>query len=215
MNHRVPYPDRAAAGDALAAELRRYAGRDDLVVLGLPRGGVPVAARVAAALAAPLDALVVRKVGVPGQPELAMGAVAGVAGGIEVVRNDRVIRRAGVDDAAFAAALRDEVPELRRREHAYRGDRPPAAVTGRTVIVVDDGLATGATMRAAVAAIRRQGPGRVVVAAPIGAGETCLALETAADEVVCPWTPGRFDAVSQGYRDFAPTADDEVRALLG
>jgi len=208
-----PYPDREAAGDALAAALRGYAGRQDLLVLGLPRGGVPVAARVAAALGAPLDVLVVRKLGLPSAPELAMGAIAGVGDEVEVVRNPRT--SASVDDATFDAVLADERAELRRRERAYRASRPAAALTGRTVLLIDDGLATGATMRAAVTAVRRREPARVVVAVPIAPADTCRELAEVADEVVCPWTPPGFAAVGQGYRDFRQTADDEVRQLLG
>jgi predicted phosphoribosyltransferase len=210
-----PYADRAAAGQVLAGELSAYAGATGLVVLGLPRGGVPVAAPVAAALGAPLDALVVRKIGLPGQPELAMGAVAGVGGDAAVVRNEAVIERAGVDGATFDRVLQQEAAELRRRELSYRGARPPAPVAGQMVIVLDDGLATGATMRAAVAALRHGRPARIVVAAPIGAVPTCAALAAEADEVVCPWTPSDFSSVGQGYRDFAPTSDEEVRRLLG
>ncbi len=211
----TPYADRTAAGQALARELTNYRGADDVVVLGLPRGGVPVAAAVARALAAPLDVLIVRKVGLPWQPELAMGAVAGVGGAIDVVRNAEVIGAAGVDEATFDAALRREIEELRRREQSYRGIRPAVALRARTVILIDDGLATGATMRAAVAAVRGQHPAGVVVAVPVAAAHTCRDLTQHADEVVCAWIPEQFFAVGQGYRDFRPTTDDEVRALLG
>jgi len=210
---RRPYADRLAAGGALARELGRYAERRDLLVLGLPRGGMPVAARVAQALLAPLDAVVVRKLGLPDQPELAMGAVAVLGDRLEVVRTARLA--ADSTDEQFEAALRRESQELRRRQRAYRGDRPPPSVAGRTVIIVDDGLATGATMRAAVAAVRRGRPEAIVVAVPIGARDTCVLLAAEVDEVICPWTPADFTAVGQGYRDFSATADDEVRAVLG
>ena len=209
---RRPYPDRCAAGQALAAELSGYAGRADVVVLGLPRGGVPVAAEVATRLGAPLDVVLVRKVGLPRHGELAMGAVAAIGDRIEVVRNELVLARAHVGSDAFDEACAREIVELRRRERDYRGDRAGFPVTGRVAILVDDGLATGSTMRAALAALHRQRPGRVVVAVPIGAAESCAALD--ADEVVCPWQPPQFQAVGQGYLDFAPTSDDEDRTLL-
>ena len=211
---RVTYPDRTAAGRALAAALGHLAGRAGLLVLGLPRGGVPVAAEVAVALHAPLDVLVVRKLGLPGRPELAMGAIAGVGGDVETVRNAEVIAGAEPDPAAVAEVLDRELTELRRREAAYRGGRPPARVQGRTVLVVDDGLATGATVRAAVAAVRRGDPARVVVAAPVGAAGSVQELGRVADEVVCPLTPRPFRAVGQAYDDFGETTDDEVRAAL-
>jgi len=207
-------PDRAAGGDVLAQELRAYADRDDVIVLGLPRGGVPVAARVAAALHAALDVVVVRKVGLPGRPELAMGAVAGLGGTIEIVRNEDVLERAHVDDAGFVRAVRREIDELRRREQLLRGSRPAPTLRDHVVIVVDDGLATGATMRAALTAVTRQHPARTIAAVPVGAAETCQALRTHAAEVVCPWTPPDFSAVGQYYRDFSATSEDEVRSLL-
>lgn len=215
MRHvRRPYPDREAAGRELAGRLTEYAGRSDVVVLALPRGGVPVALPVAQALGAPLDVVVVRKLGVPGQPELAMGALAGFAEGVEVVRNDRVLAALHVSDEQFEAVHRAELAELRRREAAYREDRPPISVRSQTVLLVDDGLATGSTMAAAVAAARHQQPERLVVAVPIGSPETCVALRDLADEVVCLWTPRVFSAVGQGYVDFRATSDDEVRELL-
>jgi predicted phosphoribosyltransferase len=212
---RRPYADRAEAGDALAAELARYGGRDDVVVLALPRGGVPVAARIAAALNAPLDVLLVRKLGVPWHPELAMGAIAGTGERVEVVRNEDVLGRGKPSDEEFARVLRQESDELRRRERAYRGDREPVPIAGRVVILVDDGLATGATMRAAATAVRRQHPARLVVAVPIGSPRTCRALAALVDEVVCPWAPERFVAVGQGYGDFRQVDDATVTRLLG
>lgn len=212
---RRPYADREEAGDVLAAELAGYLGRPDVLILGLPRGGVPVAARVAAALGAPLDALAVRKLGLPFHRELAMGAIAAIGSVVEVVRNDRVIDRVGIGEADFQRVLERETDELLRRERNYRGDRVPPQLRGRTVIVVDDGLATGSTMRAAVATLRRAEPARIVVAVPIAAADTCSDLSEQADDVVCPWTPTGFFAVGQGYADFSPTTDDEVRQLLG
>jgi putative phosphoribosyl transferase len=214
------FADRADAGRRLAtAVAQRLADRPDLsrtplVVLGLPRGGVPVAAEVARELGAPLDVLVVRKLGLPGQRELAMGAIAGVAGDIEVVRNEAVLVQAGVGEEAFQDVYAAEVAELRRRESAYRGDRPPAEVAGCSAVVVDDGLATGSTMRAAVAAVRHGRPAAVVVAVPVGARDTCARLAAEVDEVVCLTMPHGFAAVGQVYVDFSPTQDDEVRRVL-
>jgi predicted phosphoribosyltransferase len=208
------YADRDDAGRALAELLSHYGAQPDVVVLGLPRGGVPVAARVATALGAPLDVLVVRKLGLPWQPELAMGAIAGVGEEVELIRNDPVLTRSRVSPRVFDSVYRRELLELRRREDSYRGGRPPAQIRDRTVILIDDGLATGSTMRAGVAAVRRQRPGRVVVAVPVGAAETCAGLRNDVDEVVCVWTPARFMAVGQAYRDFTPTSDAEVRHLL-
>jgi len=212
-----PYEDRDAAGRVLAAQVRDRlgpAGAGNTVVLALPRGGVPVAAPVAAALEAPLDVLAVRKIGLPGHRELAMGAVAGVGDSVQVVRNELVLSRERVPEAAFQAVLEREVTELRRREAAYRGGRPPVAVRGRTVVIVDDGLATGSTMRAGVRAVRQQQPARVVVAVPVGSADTCRSLSGEADEVVCAWTPAGFSAVGQAYLDFSPVGDDEVRRVL-
>lgn len=209
-----PYADRADAGRELASGLDGYAGRDDVVVLGLPRGGVPVAAPVAAHLHAPLDVLVVRKLGLPRHPELAMGAVAGGASGLQVVRNPEVISRGRVSEDVFASVLDAEVAELRRRESLYRGARPPVALRGRVVIVVDDGLATGASLRVALRVIQQEEPGLVVVAIPIGPADACAALAEEVDELVCPWLPADFSAVGQGYVDFDQTTNDEVRRLL-
>src|SRR5687768_6493919 len=172
------FRDRAEAGRILAADLADYAGRPDVVVLALPRGGVPVGYEVARALGAPLDVFLVRKLGLPGQEELAMGAVA--TGGVRVL-NDEVVLGLGIPDWTIDEVARQEERELRRREGLYRGDRPPPEVRGRTVILVDDGLATGSTMRAAVAALRKQGPARIVVAVPIGAPETCAEFQSEAD----------------------------------
>lgn len=206
-----PFGDRRAAGRELAQHLSDYADGDDVVVLGLPRGGVPVAYEVARALRAPLDMLVVRKLGVPGHEELAMGAIA--SGGVEV-RNDQVIADARVDDELLEAVAGHERIELARRERTYRGDRPPVDVAGRTALVVDDGLATGATMRAAVAALRERGAAVIVVAVPIAAPAVCTEMGAIVDEIVCLRTPEPFVAIGLWYRDFEPTADDEVRRLI-
>ncbi|TDW71106.1 phosphoribosyltransferase [Kribbella pratensis] len=207
---RRPYFDRAAAGEALADELGQVAG--SVLVLGLARGGVPVAAPVADALGAELDVLIVRKLGYPGQPELAMGAIAGVGEELHVVRNEQIAR--DVDAAAMEEVRQREILELRRRESAYRGDRPPIDVRDRVVILVDDGLATGSTMRAAVEAVRRQRPARVIVAVPVGGVESCRRLARIADQVVCVWIPRYFNAVGQAYRDFSSVSDDEVQRVL-
>lgn len=210
----TPFADREEAGRELAAGLTAYAGRDDVVVLALPRGGAPVAAPVARALGAPLDVLVVRKLGLPGQPEVAMGAIAGVGDCVELVRNERVLSVASVSEEDFRGVHERELHELRRREAAYRDGRPAVVVREKVVVLVDDGLATGSTMLAAVAAVRQQHPARLVVAVPVGSADTCAALRRDADEVVCAWTPEPFYAVGQGYRDFSATEDDEVRAVL-
>jgi putative phosphoribosyl transferase len=208
------YADRRDAGEALAALLTSYADRDDVVVLGLPRGGVVVAAPVATALSAPLDILVVRKLGLPGRPELAMAAVTEVAGQVAIVRNEDVLRRWPVPEQVLTAVLQDELAELRRRETAYRGDRPPLPVGGHVAILVDDGLATGASMRAAVSGVRLLGPAAVVIAVPVGATETCRALRPLVDDLVCPWMPRPFRAVGQAYDDFSATDDAEVLQAL-
>jgi putative phosphoribosyl transferase len=205
------FQDRAAAGRVLAQRLTKYAGSPDLVVLALPWGGVPVGFQVARSLRAPLEVLPVRKLGVPGREELAMGAIA--SDGTQVV-NRQVVRELGIAEDTLQAVAAVEHQELERRQRTYRGQRPPPELTGKAVIVVDDGLATGATMWAAVAAIRRQRPARVVVAVPVGAASTCQALEQAADEVICASMPALFVAVGQAYRDFAQTTDEEVRTLL-
>jgi putative phosphoribosyl transferase len=205
------FRDRTDAGRRLAGELTQYAGRDDVIVLALPRGGVPVGAEVARALGAPLDVFLVRKLGVPGHEELAMGAIA--SGGVRVLNRD-VLDQLRIPPQRVDAVAAQELEELARREAAYRDGRPAPDVRGKTVILVDDGLATGASMKAAVAALRGLGPARVVVAVPVGAAETCAELAPMADEVVCTATPDPFYAVGSWYADFDQTTDDEVRALL-
>jgi putative phosphoribosyl transferase len=205
------YADRREAGRELAARLQRYAGRDDVIVLALPRGGVPVAYEVAEALGAPLDLFLVRKLGTPGHAELAMGAIA--SGGVTVL-NDEVVQYLGIRREQIDAVAREEQRELERRQREYTGDRPAPALAGRTVIIIDDGLATGSTMRAAVQAIKQQSPARVIVAVPVGAPDTCQDLGAIADEVVCARMPVPFSAVGQWYRDFSQTSDNEVRTLL-
>jgi putative phosphoribosyl transferase len=207
-----PYRDRVEAGELLGESLARYRDRDDVVVLALPRGGVPVADRVARALRAPFDVFVVRKLGVPGHEELAMGAIA--SGGIRLV-NDDVVGPLGIPPHVIDSVAQSEQVELERREQLYRDERDPIGLADKTVIIVDDGLATGSTMRAAVMAVRQQQPARVIVAAPVGAPSTCQDLARDADEVVCVRMPDPFVAVGLWYRDFAPTSDEEVRALLG
>ena len=204
------FKDRREAGRRLAEDLAEYAGLDP-VVLALPRGGVPVAYEVANALNAPLDVFLVRKLGVPGHEELAMGAIA--SGGVRVV-NESVQRGLGLTEAEVEAVAAQEAAELERRERAYRGDRPPPDLRGRTAILVDDGLATGSSMRAAVAAVRQLGPARVAVAVPVAARETCAALHREVEDVVCSVTPEDFYAVGLWYEDFSQTTDGEVRDLL-
>jgi predicted phosphoribosyltransferase len=208
---RTQFRDRAEAGDVLAGQLGHYAGQPGVLVLALPRGGVPVAARVAEALKAPLDVFVVRKLGVPGHEELAMGAIA--TGGVQV-RNEEVVSRLRLGEADLRRVAEAEARELARRERSYREGRPPPDLAGRVVILVDDGLATGSTMRAAVAAARRLGPARVVVAVPTAPASTCPGLREEADEVVCATTPRPFRAVGYSYRSFPQTSDQEVRDLL-
>jgi predicted phosphoribosyltransferase len=205
------FRDRRDAGRQLAAELGEYRDRADVLVLALPRGGVPVGFEVAQALGAPLDVFVVRKLGVPGHEELAMGAIA--SGGARVI-NEAVVRRARITDAVLAAVTAREQEEVARRERLYRGDRPPPDVRDRTVILVDDRLATGATMRAGVEAVRQGGAKRIVVAVPVGSPETCESMCRGADEVVCLATPEPFVAVGFWYEDFGQESDDDVRTLL-
>jgi predicted phosphoribosyltransferase len=209
-----PFADRADAGRQLGARLAERP-RPGAVVLGLPRGGVVVGAGVAAALGAPLDLLAVRKIGFPGRPELAMGAVAAVAGAVETVRVEDVLATSPVPGAVFDRAREAEVAELRRREAAYRGDRPALELRGRPVVLVDDGLATGATMRAAVAAARGCAPAALTVAVPVGAPRPLAALRAEVEEVVALLEPASFRSVDQAYDDFSATADAEVRAALG
>lgn len=205
------FADRHDAGRALAAALRSYAGRGDVVVLALPRGGVPVAFEVAEALGVPLDLFMVRKLGAPQHPELAMGAIA--SGGVRVL-NDDVVRWYAITPAQIDAVAREEHRELERREEAYREGRDALPIDGKIVILIDDGLATGSTMRAAVQAVRGHHPSRVVVAVPVGARDTCDELGAHADEVVCVRSPEPFVAVGQWYGDFSQTTDQEVRNLL-
>jgi putative phosphoribosyl transferase len=207
----LTFRDRSEAGRFLASQLSRYAGRPDVLVLALPRGGVPVGDEVARALGAPLDVFLVRKLGVPGHGELAMGAIA--SGGVRVLNQD-VVEALGIPPAAIEAVAEREARELARREREYRDGRPAPDVRGRTMILVDDGLATGSTMRAAVAALRQLGPAAIVVAVPTAARETCDELRPLVDEVVCASTPRPFRAVGLWYDDFSQTTDEEVRALL-
>jgi putative phosphoribosyl transferase len=205
------FSDRTEAGKYLAAQLESYKDRDDVVVLALPRGGVPVAFEVAQALRAPLDIFLVRKLGVPGHEELAMGAIA--TGGLRVLNND-VVDYLQIPHEVIDAVADQEMEELKRRERAYRGDRPEPDVRGKTVILVDDGLATGSTMRAAAAALRQQNPARIVVAVPVSAPQTCNEYRMGVDEIICAATPEPFYGVGQWYLDFSQTTDEEVRDLL-
>jgi putative phosphoribosyl transferase len=207
------FRNRRHAGRALATQLSRYrcTAERPSVVLALPRGGVPVGFEVARALAAPLDILLVRKLGLPGHTELAMGAIA--SGGIRVL-NDEIVESLGIPESMIEKVARWEQHELERREHVYRGDRPAIPIEGRAAILVDDGLATGATMRAAARSARGRSPARVIVAVPVGSRDTVDALRREADEVVCIDSPEPFYAVGLWYDDFTPTTDDDVIALL-
>jgi putative phosphoribosyl transferase len=205
------FHDRTEAGQLLAKKLMKYANHPDVVVLALPRGGVPVAYEVARALHVPLDIFVVRKLGLPGHEELAIGAIA--SHGVRVLNED-VVRKLGISLDMFDAITAEERLELERRERAYRGDNPAPDVHGRTVILVDDGLATGSTMRAAVIALRQERPARVIVAVPVGSAETCAEFQMEADETVCVRMPEPFYAVGLWYDDFAQTTDEEVHNLL-
>ncbi|HWP58418.1 MAG TPA: phosphoribosyltransferase [Candidatus Acidoferrales bacterium] len=205
------FEDRADAGQRLAQKLRNYADRSDVLVLALPRGGVPVAYEVARALGVPLDVFLVRKLGVPGHEELAMGAIA--TGGVRVV-NETVIREIGISPETIDAVAEREAAELARREQLYRGEAPPPDVRGRTAILVDDGLATGASMRAAARALRRMEPSKIVVAVPVAAVDVCAELRREVDDVVCLVAPELFMSVGSWYGDFSQTTDDEVRELL-
>jgi len=205
------FRDRIDGGRQLAAQLTEYGGRSDVVVLGLPRGGVPVAKEVATRLKAPLDVFLVRKLGVPGHPELAMGAIA--EGGVEVLSDDLIQDLRIPPELVQEVAVRERV-ELERRDVLYRGGRKAPVVRGRTVILVDDGLATGSSMQAAVLALRQHAPARIVVAVPVGARDSCDRLGGVADQVVCVLTPEPFNAVGLWYDEFSQTTDDEVRRLL-
>ena len=208
---RVRFRDRRDAGRRLAGKLREYAGRDDVIVLALPRGGVPVGFEIATALQVPLDVFVVRKLGLPWHEELAMGALA--SGGVRVLDEDLIrVARVSYDDIERVTSI--EQAELERRERRYRGDRLFPDVSDKTVILVDDGLATGSTMRAGVSALRRENPARIIVAVPVAAPETCNAFRDIADEIVCAETPEPFMAVGLWYDDFNQTTDDEVHDLL-
>ena len=215
LGPKLPYPDRKTAGETLAAALTAYKSQPNLIVLALPRGGVPVAFEVARRLNAPLDLMLVRKLGLPGQPELAMGAIAysGNQGGDQVL-NEELVNRWGISAAVIAQAAAKARAELARRARTYRGDRPEPDLGGRTVILIDDGLATGATMRAAIQAAKQQHPAEIVVAVPVAPPDTVRALQNQADAVICPATPEPFWGVGQWYHDFTQTTHDEVRSLL-
>jgi putative phosphoribosyl transferase len=203
--------DRAEAGQLLATKLAAYANRPDVLVLALPRGGVPVAFEVAGVLHAPLDVIIVRKLGVPGEEELAMGAIA--SGGVRVL-NDDVVQMLAIPEEVVNKVAAHEQHEVERREHLYRGDRPASDIHDRIVILVDDGIATGATMRAAVAAVRQQQPARIVIAVPVAAAATCEEFAAVVDELVCILRPENFFAVGIWYESFSQTTDEEVRDLL-
>lgn len=211
FGHPSGYLDRRDAGRQLASALEAYANRSDVAVLGLPRGGVPVADEVASALHAPLDVFIVRKLGAPWHPELALGALA--EGGIEIRHRDSMASF-GVSDADLDHVALQEREELARRVQRYRGSRPATDLWNRTVILVDDGLATGSTMEAAIAAVRQHRPARIVVAVPVGAADTCRRIGALADDLVCPLAPARFSAVGEWYADFSQTTDEEVAAVL-
>lgn len=206
-----PYLDRRQAGVELAKHLEDFRDRPEVVVLGLPRGGVPVAHEVASELGVALDVFIVRKLGVPGRPELAMGAIA--SGGVRVM-NEKVIAWLGVSKELIDDVVHHELVELDRRDQVYRAGRAALDVRDRVVILIDDGLATGSTMKAAVEAVRAQHPARIVVAVPVGAASTCREIAAVADQIVCPRAPENFAAVGEWYHDFLPTSDEEVRGLL-
>jgi putative phosphoribosyl transferase len=205
------FRDRRDAGSQLAERLAHYAGRSDTIVLALPRGGVPVAYEIARAIVAPLDVFLVRKLGLPGHEEFAIGAIA--SGGVRVL-NEETLRDYGVSREQVDAVVAAEERELARRERQYRDDRPFPSVEGRIVILVDDGLATGSTMRAAIAALRQELPARIIVAVPVAPRETCSELHQIVDEMICLTTPDPFYAVGLWYEDFSQTTDEEVRAYL-
>ena len=205
------FRDRSEAGQRLGSQLQEYANRNDVTVLALPRGGVPVAFEVARTLRAPLDVFLVRKLGAPGQEELAMGAVA--TGGVCVVNPD-VVRSLGISREQLEAVATQQIKELQRQEQSFRGNRESTDVRGHTVILVDDGLATGSTMRAGVIALRQEQPRQIVVAVPVASRSTCAELQGQADETICLYTPLAFHAVGQWYQDFSPITDDQVHQLL-
>lgn len=205
------FKNRQDAGEKLAEKLTEYAGRDDVLVLALPRGGVPVAFEVARRLGTPLDIFLVRKLGVPGQEELAMGAIA--SNGVRVL-NESVVASLNIPDAAIEAVARREQIELERREKAYREGLPAPRVKGKVVILIDDGLATGATMRAAAIALKQQNPAKIIIAVPVSSPETCKEFEAKVDAIVCAVTPRPFYGVGMWYEDFSQTTDEEVRQLL-
>jgi len=205
------FENRREAGQQLAQELSGYADREDVIVLGLPRGGVPVAFEVAKALGAPLDVFVVRKLGFPGNPELAMGAIA--SGDVRVM-NQNVVRTIGVSDKAIERVIKEEREKLKEREEIYRGARPRVDLEGKTVLLIDDGLATGATMRAAVRALRQHNPEKIVVAVPTAPPETCAEFKKIVDEIICVTTPRMFMGVGGAYRDFSQTTNQQVRDML-
>jgi putative phosphoribosyl transferase len=207
----IPFRDRRDAGRKLARKLPHYANRSDVIVLALPRGGVPVAYEVALALNVPLDIFIVRKLGLPGQEEFAISAIA--SGGIRVL-NEEIIRELQIPDATIDRVAQRELQELQRREHLYRGDRPAPEVHDRIVILIDDGLATGASMRAAVAGLHTQYPKRIIVAVPTAAPETCEALQNEVDEIICAITPRPFLGVGRWYEDFSQITDEGVRLFL-
>lgn len=211
MTSETKFRNRTEAGKLLARKLIQYGDRSDVLVLGLPRGGVPVAFEVAKALNAPLDIWLVRKLGVPGHQELAMGAIA--SGGMQVL-NDDVLAWLRISGHTIAEVADLELHELQRRDRVYRGDRPPPQIRDRIVILVDDGLATGSTMRAAIGGLKPQHPQRIVIAVPVGPPDTCDRLRSEADEVVCLMTPTHFSAIGPWYEDFEQTTDEEVCELL-
>ncbi len=205
------FVDRTEAGKLLAARLESYASRSDVLVLALPRGGVPVAFEVSRALKAPLDVFVIRKLGMPGQEELAMGAIAG--GGVKVLNYD-VVQTFGISSQMIEAVASREAEELVRRERLYRGNKPAPEISGRIVVLVDDGLATGSSMRAAIAALRKQNPAKIVVGVPVAAPSTCNEFRSEVDEIICAITPEPFYAVGIWYEDFSQTTDQEIHDLL-
>jgi len=207
----VYFRDRTDAGQVLARCLQQYKNQPDVLILGLPRGGVPVAYEVAREMKAPLDVFIVRKLGVPGHEELGMGAIA--TGGVRILQ-DGIVRELGISPQTIEAVSAREQAELERRERLYRGDRPAPTIKGRTIVIVDDGLATGSTMKAAIQAVRQQDPRQVIVAVPTAPSETCEQLKGSADEVVCALTPEPFFAVGGSYADFTQITDEEVRDLI-